>query len=82
PLTPDNACVISIGSVDPEMAAVGVPVFGAGHKSMGAITLSGPSARFTDDYVAKSRPIAIDAAARLSINSGETPARFAQVRAD
>ncbi|GAO56423.1 IclR family transcriptional regulator [Novosphingobium sp. NBM11] len=81
PLTPDNACVISIGSVDPEMAAVGVPVFGAGHKLMGAITLSGPSARFTDDYVEKLRPIAIDAAARLSINLGETPARFAQVRA-
>ena len=80
PLTPDNACVVSIGKVNPEMGAIGVPVFGTGHKLVGALTLSGPSVRFTDDYVAKLRPIAIDAAARLSVNLGETPARFAQVR--
>lgn len=82
PLTPESACIVSIGSVDPEMAAIGVPVFGAGHKLMGVITLSGPSTRFTEDYVKKLCPIAIDAGVRLSISLGESPARFAQIRAD
>lgn len=82
PLTPGNVCVVSIGSVDPEMAAVGAPVFGAGHKLLGAMTLSGPSARFSDDFAAKLCPILTEAAARLSISLGESPARFAQVRAE
>ncbi len=81
PLTPENACVVSIGNVDADMAAVGVPVFGSGHKLVGALTLSGPSARFTEEYARKLCPVIIDAAARLSANLGEAPARFAQVRA-
>lgn len=82
PLTPAKACIVSVGSVDPEMAAVGAPVFGAGHKLLGAMTLSGPSARFTPDYAAKLCPVLAEAAARLSISLGESPARFAQVRAE
>lgn len=82
PLTRENACIVSIGSVDPEMAAVGVPVFGAGHKLLGVMTLSGPSARFTPDYAGNLCPILTEAAARLSISLGESPARFAKVRAE
>mgnify|MGYP001274445979 CR=1 FL=1 len=80
-LTPENMCMVSVGRVDPEMAAIGAPVFGPGHRLIGAVTLSGPSARFTDDYVEKLRPILIDACIRLSLSLGDTPGHFAQLQA-
>lgn len=73
----DEVAVVSVGSVDPEMGAIGVPVFGSGHRLLGALTLSGPSTRFTDEHVARLRQIAIDAAIGLSASLGETRARFA-----
>lgn len=80
PLTKENCCIVSVGSVDPDMAAIGAPVFGSDHSLVGALTLSGPSVRFTEEYTAKLRPIIIDAAARLSASLGESPARYTQVR--
>lgn len=68
--------VVSLGNVDPEMGAIGVPVFGSGHRLLGAMTLSGPSTRFTEDHVARLREIASDAAIRLSTSLGETRDRF------
>ncbi|TNE38775.1 MAG: IclR family transcriptional regulator [Sphingomonadales bacterium] len=79
-LTPDTITITSIGRVDPEMAAIGTPVYGSGHRLMGALTLSGPSTRFTDDYINNLRPILIDAAIRLSLSLGDTPGHFAQAR--
>lgn len=73
----DEVAVVSVGSVDPEMGAIGVPVFGSGHRLLGALTLSGPSTRFTDEHVARLRQIAIDAAIGLSASLGETRDRFA-----
>ncbi|MDH7973639.1 IclR family transcriptional regulator [Sphingomonas sp. AR_OL41] len=81
PLRPEDACVISIGTVNPEMAAIGVPVFETGHRISGAITLSGPAARFTPEYVERMRGIAVAGAARLSISLGDTLENFALVRA-
>lgn len=81
PLDPEQACLVSIGKVNPEMAAIGVPVFGNGHQLQGVITLSGPSVRFTDDYVARLKAILVEAAMNLSITLGETPARYALIRA-
>lgn len=71
-----EVAVVSVGNVDPEMGAIGVPVFGSGHRLLGALTLSGPSMRFTADHVARLREIATDAAIRLSMSLGETRERF------
>ncbi|MPT47557.1 MAG: IclR family transcriptional regulator [Sphingobium sp.] len=80
PLSIDEFFVISIGRMDPEMAAVAVPVIGAGHRLIGAMSLAGPSARFTPEYIDKLRPVLVDAGVRLSISLGENPARFAGLR--
>lgn len=80
PLSVEDFTSISLGLVEAEMAAIGAPVFGAGHKLIGAVTLAGPIVRFTDDYVEKIRPILMDAAIGLSISLGESPSRFAALR--
>lgn len=80
PLRPEDACIVSIGTVNPEMAAIGVPVFGAGHKVVGAITLSGPSARFVPDYVERLREVAVAGCVKLSISLGDAPDNFRLVR--
>jgi DNA-binding IclR family transcriptional regulator len=82
PLKPDEMVIVSIGNVDPEMSAIGAPIFGSGHKLLGALTLSGPTARFTEDYVEKLRPAAIKASVRLSVSLGETLGRFALIETD
>lgn len=82
PIQPEDACVVSVGKVNPEMAAVGVPVFQSGHTLAGVMTLSGPSARFTDDYAEGVRAVLLKAGMHLSISLGETPSRFALLRQD
>lgn len=77
PVTPENFAALSIGLVNPEMAALAMPIFGTGHRLLGTISLSGPTARFTPDYVDRLRADLCNACVRLSINLGETPARFA-----
>lgn len=80
PLKPGEACVVSIGTVNPEMAAIGVPVFEAGHKVVGAITLSGPAARFMPDLVAQLCNVAVAGCIKLSISLGDSPENFRLVR--
>jgi DNA-binding IclR family transcriptional regulator len=74
PLDRETMAFVSTGNVNLDMAAVGVPVFGAGEKLLGAMTLSGPRLRFTEDYLVKLTPTLIDAAIRLSIDLGANPA--------
>lgn len=76
PFPAADACVVSVGTVNTEMAAIGVPVFEAGHKLIGAITLSGPATRFTPEYVERLRRIVLDAGKKLSLSLGETPAHY------
>ncbi len=64
---------VSFGKVNPEMAAVAAPVFGAGDEMVGVITLSGPITRFTSDYVAQLSPILVRAATELSRTLGARP---------
>jgi len=82
PIAPDNFATVSIGLVNPEMAAISMPVFGTGHRLLGAINLSGPAARFTPDYVEKLHAELKDACIGLSIALGESPARFALLRGE
>jgi len=73
PLLREAMVVVSVGNVNLDMAAIGVPVFGANGAVQGAITLSGPSLRFTPEYVARLAPVAVEAAIGLSLRLGATP---------
>lgn len=73
PITREAMVVVSVGNVDLDMAAIGVPVFGANGVLQGAITLSGPSLRFTQEHVARLAPVAVEAAIALSLRLGATP---------
>lgn len=79
-LTRENFTAESFGNVEPEMAAIAAPIFGAGHVLTGVMTLSGPITRVTRDYVEQIRPAFVDAAVRMSISLGDTPDRFAELR--
>lgn len=46
-----NRFTVSHGERDTHCAAVSAPVFGAGGRIVGALSLSGPASRFTDDRV-------------------------------
>lgn len=73
PLSRDAMVLVSVGNVNLDMAAIGVPVFGADGGLQGAITLSGPSLRFTEEYVARLAPVAVEAAIALSLRLGARP---------
>ncbi|MCW3834424.1 IclR family transcriptional regulator [Sphingomonas canadensis] len=81
PLEPATFVTESFGSVEPEMAALAAPIFRNNHALIGVITLSGPIVRFTADYVAKIRPLLMDASVRLSIRLGDRPGHFAALTA-
>ena len=74
PVSREAMVHVSVGNVDLDMAAIGVPVFGADGGLQGAITVSGPAQRFTPDYIEKLTPAAVDAAITLSHRLGATPA--------
>jgi DNA-binding IclR family transcriptional regulator len=57
---------ISYGEVDPSCAAVSVPVFGMGHELIGALSVSGPKERFTDQTVASMSQLLFEASRKLS----------------
>ncbi len=81
PLTRESMVSVSVGNVDMEMAALGVPVFGADGALQGAITVSGPSQRFTAEHIAKLSPVVVDAAITLSLRLGASPALLPPVLA-
>lgn len=73
PITRDAMASVSVGNVDLDMAAIGVPVFGADGNLQGVMTVSGPAQRFTPEYIDKLRPAAVDAAITLSLRLGAPP---------
>lgn len=67
---------ISRGEVNEEMAAIAVPVFRARNELVGALQISSPIARFTDDRVDMLRAVDTEAAVRLSIDLGMDSRQF------
>lgn len=61
---------ISYGERDPDCAGIASPVFGADDKLVGALSVSGPKSRFTDDTVRKMSAQVIDAARRITYSLG------------
>src|SRR4029450_11093241 len=61
------ACsAISYGERDPDCAGIASPVFGADDKRVGALSVSGPKSRFTDESVRKMSAQVIEAARRVT----------------
>ena len=61
---------LSRGERDPNCAGLAAPVFGAGGGLAGALSLSGPGERFTDEAVASMRKLLLEAASSLSRSLG------------
>ena len=61
---------ISYGERDPDCAGIASPVFGADDKLVGALSVSGPKSRFTDDNVRKMSAQVIEAAQRITYSLG------------
>lgn len=61
---------ISYGERDPVCAGLACPVFGPGDQAVGALSLSGPRERFTDDNVERMTRLLLAAAARITDDLG------------
>jgi DNA-binding IclR family transcriptional regulator len=57
---------ISLGERDPEVSSISVPVFAVNWKILGALCISGPSARLSGSILQGFAPAAVEAAKRLS----------------
>lgn len=63
---------ISLGARDPDIAAIAVPVFGAGRRLRGALSVSGPLTRF-DDALCSRALTALEASATRLRDRTPTP---------
>ncbi len=67
--------IVSMGATDLHTGAIAAPVFGPGEALAGALALSGPVSRWSDDALATAKPVLLDAARTLTRRlGGETPA--------
>jgi DNA-binding IclR family transcriptional regulator len=68
----DGLC-ISYGEFDAELGAVSIPVFGANRQIVGALTLSGPRYRFSQEQVRAMVPPLREGARSLTASFGGDP---------
>jgi DNA-binding IclR family transcriptional regulator len=68
--------VVSFGERDADVAAIAVPVFGPSGTLLGALSISGPTTRFTDDAVKRMSSAILAAAAQLTTRLGGDPGRL------
>lgn len=61
---------LSLGERDPSCAGVAAPVFGTLGRVVGALSLSGPKERFTEESIAVLRPLLAEAAKEISESLG------------
>ncbi len=72
----DTVLAVSIGERDPDCAAVAAAVFGSDNEFLGAISLSGPKERFTEEAIARQSKMVVEAARRATeLLGGRWPAR-------
>lgn len=65
-----NFSAMSYGERDPDCAAIASPVFGPEDKLIGALSVSGPKPRFTDDGIASMSRLVLHAASQLTRRLG------------
>lgn len=58
--------IVSLGERGPDIAGIAAPVFGAGQGLVGAVTLSGPRTRFTQQTIEEMKPLVLEAAGELT----------------
>jgi DNA-binding IclR family transcriptional regulator len=71
-----DVVAVTLGDRDSETAAVACPVFGAGDRLEGALSLSGPLSRFTPDAVSSFRTHLLDTGRKLTLLLGGNPGRL------
>ena len=62
----EQGIAVSYGEVDPSCAAISVPVFGLDSELIGALSVSGPKERFTEQTVASMSQLLFEASRKLS----------------
>ncbi|MFT5172352.1 MAG: DNA-binding IclR family transcriptional regulator [Gammaproteobacteria bacterium] len=72
----ENYFVLNIGEREPEISSVSAPVLGAAGELLGAVSLTGPTAKFIDGKAQGFLRILLPAAAELTRLSGGDPAPF------
>lgn len=69
-----EATAVSIGLYRPDIAGIACPAFGPGEALAGAVTLTGPSSRFTGATLDRKRKAASQAAVEITLSlSGRNP---------
>lgn len=63
-------CCHSFGERDPDTAGISAPVFGAGQRLLGALTVAGPRARIDPAFVDRMRAPLLQAALRATVALG------------
>ena len=71
---PRSPTIVTIGEREPDIAAVAAPVFGPGPTLRGALAVSGPTARFSDDIIERTSEALVSAAIELTRRLGGNPA--------
>ena len=72
----EDYCVLNIGEREPEISSVSAPVLGAGGELIGAVSLTGPNAKYVDGQAQRFLRILLPAAAELTRLSGGDPDPF------
>lgn len=73
---PTNPCIVTVGEREPDIGAISAPVFGPRDSLRGALAISGPAARFSDDHLPGMKQAVLRAAAELTRRLGGDPARL------
>jgi DNA-binding IclR family transcriptional regulator len=73
--------IMTQGEVDPDLATVACPVFGAGDRLVGVVAVSGPANRFGRDTAAAIGERVLEECRRLTVALGGDPARFGSEQA-
>ncbi len=74
-------CCASFGERDPDTAGISVPVFGAGQRLLGALTIAGPRSRIDQAFMDNVRGPLFDIAMRATTALGGSAQPFEAVRA-
>jgi DNA-binding IclR family transcriptional regulator len=61
---------ISIGDRDPDLVGISTPVFGAGQRLIGALTLGGPRTRVSPELLLEARSTMLKASIRATVSLG------------
>jgi DNA-binding IclR family transcriptional regulator len=62
----ENFTAVSYGERDPDCAGISSPVFGADNRLVGALSVSGPKSRFTEENVRRMSGLVLEAAVRVT----------------